>query len=131
MTWLAVGIVTILLVEVFLRLPLISTARKVLHIGQKASHIMRAKRVSDHWKERAVQAYSGRLLKASFLLIAGLGAIFFAGTLLTLGAEKIAPGTLVLLFSLWGIVFSIVIAILYVYLRQFILTGGSSQKYES
>jgi hypothetical protein len=123
MTWLAVGIVTILLVEVFLRLPLISTAGKVLQISQKAAHIMRAKGVSDHWKERAIQAYSGRLLKASFLLIIGLGVIFFAGYLLTLGAEQIAPGTLVLLLSFWGIVFSVVIAILYVYLRQLMFKG--------
>ena len=123
MTWLAVAIVTILLVEVFLRLPLISTAGKVLHIGQKAAHIMRTKGVSDHWKERAVQAYSGRLLKASFLLIAGLGVIFFAGYLLTLAAEQIAPGTLILLLSLWGIVFSVLIAILYVYLRRLMLKG--------
>ncbi len=118
MSWFFTALLTIFLVELFLRLPLLGAARAVARTGRRAAHVLGAKRVSDHWKEKATQAYAGRMLKAAFVLVGGLGLFVALGTALTLGAERLVPGTAAALLSWPGLFISLVVATAYVMARQ-------------
>lgn len=118
MTWVLVSLLTVILVEMFIRLPLIRTAVGVADIGRRATRALMAKNVSDHWKERASRAYAGRMMRGSFVLAGGLGLIALVGTALTLGGERIAPGLAEALLSWVGLLVSLVVATVYVVVRQ-------------
>ncbi|MFQ5622526.1 MAG: hypothetical protein ACE5FS_03930 [Paracoccaceae bacterium] len=118
MTWALVGLLTAVLVEMFLRLPLVAAARAVALTGRRAARTLGTRGASDHWKEKASRAYAGLMLKGSLVLAGGLGLIAVAGTLLTLAAERLAPGTTAALLSWPGLLLSLVVATVYVMARQ-------------
>lgn len=123
MIWVFTGILTVILVELFLRLPLIATARSIGITARKAAHILGARGVSDHWKEKASQAYAGKMMRATLILAGGLGLIGVVGTVFSLGVETIAPGFSSALLSWPGLVASLVVATVYVMLRSRFVRG--------
>ena len=80
-------------VETFLRLGTPHRLEKVLRVCRQASSVLLSSRISDHWKERAIPAYSLAILRATaiatlqllaalavFVVLAGIiAAIFGAG----------------------------------------------------
>ena len=65
-------------VELVLLLPAAEQGRKMLKLSGKARRVMRSPTISDHWKEKAVLAYSRQLLASSLagavcLVLACLG----------------------------------------------------------
>ena len=70
MIWLLVALAAVLASEAMLRLPLVAQARGVIDVSGRSMHVLRSKRISDHWKERVLPAYSARMAKGSvgFLL---------------------------------------------------------------
>ena len=118
MSWLFTAALTVVLVELLLRLPLIPAAREVAETGRLAVHVMSSTAISDHWKEKAARAYSARMLGASLKLLAGLGAVGLMATLSIIAGEWVWPGVSELLFTWAGLVASLVIAAVYVMVRQ-------------
>lgn len=122
MSWGFTAALTLLLVELFLRLPLLTAVREAARTGRRAVRAMAAKKASDHWKEKAVQACAGRMAKAALVLAGGLALIAAAGTVLTLAAERLLPGTTAILLSWPGLVLSLAVATAYVMARPYL--GG-------
>ena len=92
MIWFLTGILTIVLVEAFVRLPLIPTARGIADTARRAVRTLSARGASDHWKEKASRAYAGRMMRATLILAGGLGLIGILGLVLSIGMERLAPG---------------------------------------
>jgi len=57
----------VLFVEALLRSRLLAHAGDIARYSARALEVIRATRVSDHWKERVLPAYSARLLRASLM----------------------------------------------------------------
>ena len=91
MNWLLLVLAAVVACELFLRLPLMATIKQATSTAAKASAVLRAKRVSDHWKERILPVYAGKIaansLKFFLYLCVILGAVVVFGL--------VAPGGLV------------------------------------
>lgn len=118
MNWVLAVVVCILLVETALRLPFGASAAGVARAGAKAIRVVRAKAISDHWKEKALAAYA----KATFLSslrLAVLLAVFLAiAAVLVLVFDRISGGFQDFILGWLGIGFTIVFASLYYTLRK-------------
>ncbi len=83
MLWMLVALAGVLASEAMLRLPLIATIKGVVKVSQKSMRLLQSKRISDHWKERVLPAYSLRMAKGSvgffLLLCAGLLPVVLVG----------------------------------------------------
>ena len=75
MLYAAIVVATVIACELALRLPLVTSVATMNATAGRALRVVRAPRVSDHWKERILPAYAGRLMKASLLLLASVLAI--------------------------------------------------------
>ena len=53
--------------ELFLRLPLVRQVQDVLGTAKRSATTLRSKRISDHWKEVVLPAYSVRIAGKSIL----------------------------------------------------------------
>jgi hypothetical protein len=65
MIWVLLALAAVLASEAMLRLPLIAQAKSVADVSRRSMHVLRARRISDHWKERVLPAYSLRMAKGS------------------------------------------------------------------
>jgi len=74
-------LVALIAVELFLRLPIASLTKTLLSISGRAAAIISSPRISDHWKQKAILAYSGRLA----LTTAKLGGLFLVIILIVYG----------------------------------------------
>jgi len=121
--WLLLILLSAVLVELLVRLPLISPLRVISRSSRQAMRLAVAGSISDHWKERAMGAYARRTLQAScrlaaLLMLAGLAAAAIVLTfgLLSAGFEAFVLG--------WrGIASSLVSASVYAVLRRFLVRG--------
>ncbi len=59
----------VLVSELLLRLPLLAQVRHILAVTRKSAATIRSSRISDHWKERALPAYSVRMGARSLLFL--------------------------------------------------------------
>ena len=90
MIWLLIALSAVLASEAMLRLPLLAQARCVIEVSRKSMRLLASKRISDHWKERILPAYSLRMAKGSIGFFLSLCAALLPVVLLGL----IAPGGL-------------------------------------
>lgn len=67
MIWILSAIGAIAASELFLRLPIMQHLATVGAVSRKSMKVLGAKRVSDHWKEKVLPAYSLRLAKGAVL----------------------------------------------------------------
>lgn len=92
MFWPLVIAAVILATEILWRLPIAARIRDVLGYTQKAQHIITAARISDHWKERVLLTYSGRICFGSVsifvMLVLGLMPVLAAGLIYAGGLEN-------------------------------------------
>ena len=118
MNWILTTILAVVLVELVVRLPLKSIISDVKTVSQKAVKLIRSQLISDHWKEKALLAYSGALLKSTLKLASVLIAIVvLAITVITI-FNLVGLNIISFLTSMTGIVFSVIVAIAYVSLRN-------------
>lgn len=117
MIWVFTALLTIILVEIFLRLPLVSTARGIVVTARRAMRALARRGASDHWKELVSRAYAGRMLRATLVLAGGLGLMAVVGGALSLGVERLVPGFGAALISWPGLVVSLIAATAYVMAR--------------
>jgi hypothetical protein len=69
--------------EVLLRLPFAATLRQMVANAGRARHVLTSRRISDHWKERAIPAYALRM---------GLASLRFLGLLALVALAAVLPG---------------------------------------
>jgi len=116
--WALILLSTVIAVELFLRLPLIAHVKGLTGTMTKALKVLKSPRISDHWKERTIQAYSLRLFVHSIMvfliLIVALLPFAVTGYAGALAGHDMMP----LLNSLKGIGATTVIAIAYFVLRK-------------
>ena len=123
MNWLLSGILSAVLVEAALRMPFGPALKSLHHSTRKAGRTVRAKNVSDHWKEKAMAGYArttfaGSLRLAVYLaLLLGLAAVFVWALDLAFG------GLFAFMISWQGIVSTIVFASFYLMLRKQFVHG--------
>lgn len=58
-------VVTVIVVELFCRLPLIGLVNQLVGTLNKASRVILSHSISDHWKEKVLLVYSGRIALTS------------------------------------------------------------------
>jgi len=116
MNWLATiaySAILIVLTELLLRLPLREQVSKAARVASRAQHTMMAKGISDHWKERALLAYAGKLFRSTLSLAITLGSFFGVAAILILLADLAGIVERNFVFGWKGIAYSAVFATLY------------------
>lgn len=73
-------------------MPFASLLARTQETGRAAMTVMQSKRISDHWKEKALAAYSGRILGASLSLLALILAILGVFVALAFLGDRVLPG---------------------------------------
>lgn len=119
MTWILTIVLSIILVELIIRLPFRSVLSTAETITRKALHTLGAKSVSDHWKEKALLAYAATLFASSMKLF---GLILIVGLIVALStwvSDFFGYELGHFLFSWTGILFSSVVATTYFIMRKF------------
>lgn len=114
-------VVSVVAVELFLRLPLASSVASLMRYLQRASSVMRSRHISDHWKEKAMLAYSLRVARAT-LALAAIIVFIAAGCAAVLWlADRVVtaePSTLHYVTTLPGLAVATVSASLYAMTRK-------------
>ncbi len=104
-------------IELFLRMKLMSHVSLVFKIMNRVTHIIVSSRISDHWKEKTVPIYAFIILKNSLLILGILFLIVLSFSFFMVLSETF----LLLILSLKGVIFSIIISLAYIKLRVFLL----------
>jgi hypothetical protein len=119
--WPQVIIVSIVLSELFLHLPLLDNIRKISRVGSRSAGIMASSLISEHWKEKALKKYScllavnstSLLLCLIFLSIGFLALIAMSDWLIPTDAPVLDA------FLNWqGLGLAIISSLLYVRIRR-------------
>ena len=123
MNWFLTAILCVLLVELALRLPFADVVAGVSKSGGRAVRVVRAKAVSDHWKEKALAAYAQTTFLSSIKLAGLLVVLLTIAAVLVAALEQISGGFQSFILGWRGIGFSIVFASLYLTVRKLIVHG--------
>lgn len=118
MNWLLTVVLCVLLVEVVIRLPFLRVLRELEGILRKAMRVVRARSVSDHWKEKAVPAYAGRMFTATLKLAVLLLAVGTLALALIWLFDRLSASYDRFIVGWAGILFSILVASTYAVLRR-------------
>ncbi|MFT4517931.1 MAG: hypothetical protein ACI9JM_000308 [Halioglobus sp.] len=121
MTYLTLGLLCIIAVELFLRLPVLSPIKKLINTSQKATKVLSSSHISDHWKEKVLQRYSFEMAKASLRIGVGIVIIFSILTCIAYLMDMLLNGktsTLNFAMTTEGIVIALLASTAYVYLRK-------------
>lgn len=110
-------VATIFFVEVVARSGFIPAASRLLSTSNRARHVVMAPGISDHWKEKALLAYSGRMMQGTLRLTLTLAAIGAGIWLLGLAAQRWLQIDLVDFLASWqGILLCTAIGTAYAWL---------------
>jgi hypothetical protein len=122
MVYLAVSLITIVAVELFLRLPLAHLARELALILHKVTRVITSRAISDHWKEKVLLRYAGSIALTTLKIGAIIGGIGLAVFTLCLLADIMLPGagpSSLEVFASWsGIGLATVVSTLYYLARS-------------
>lgn len=116
--WALLAIATIAAVELVLRLDMAGTLRRLLKVLRKVLRMMQSDAISDHWKERAMLAYSGQMFSASLRLLAMLLLAVSPFAILAAVGTWMDMPLPALLMSGTGVLVSLAIACAYLPLRR-------------
>lgn len=64
------AVAAVIVSEAMLRLPLLATLGTLADVSRKSARLLASKRISDHWKERVLPAYSLRMARSSLSFFA-------------------------------------------------------------
>ena len=81
MEYLIVAFVSVLAVEIFLRLPVRQVVNELWTVSQKASRTVMSRHISDHWKEKVMLVYARKVFSCTIKL-AAIMVVFISLTLL-------------------------------------------------
>lgn len=109
---------TFIVAELFMRLPIIINVRRSSQIAAKSATLIRADKISDHWKERVLPAYAGALFVQT-LKLAMMTVLAFAPVAVALAIAPLLNAPLLsLLVSFQGIALSVATAAIYAFVRM-------------
>lgn len=117
MNHLCIIVVTTISFEILIRFNLILKFNSIINLINKSANTIFSKNISDNWKEKVIPAYSLKIMKLSLQIIFVLiliACIFYVVNILNVGFFSY-------LFSIIGVIESILIAFGYLYLRQAII----------
>ena len=117
MTHLILLFICFLSVEIFVRSNYISLIKSLVAVSKKAINIISNKKISDHWKEYIIPKYSIQMMKVSLKMLLILFLIIFIFVLV----DNFLNGFLEFIFSLNGIIESILFAFSYAFIRKLIV----------
>jgi hypothetical protein len=121
MVYLAVALITIVAVELFLRLPLARQARELTATLHKVTRVITSSAISDHWKEKVLLRYSGSIAMTTLkigAIIGGIGLAIFVLCLLADMLPGLGPSSLEVFASWTGIGLATVVSTLYYLARS-------------
>ena len=114
MSYILLLILIIISIEIIIKSNYIFLFKSLIKIILKAKNIIFNKYVSDHWKEKIIPEYSLQMLKISFSMLL----IFSLIVLLFLVTDKFFSELLEFIFSIRGIILSILFGFSYIYLKN-------------
>ena len=106
----------LLSVEIFIRSNYLFLINSIIKVGKKATFIISNKKISDHWKENIIPKYSIEMMKSSLKMLF----IFLLIFSIFLAADNFFNGFLEFIFSLNGIIESLIFAFTYAFIRKLI-----------
>lgn len=117
MNWLLTAALCVLMVEFALRLPLAGALSGVRRAGGKAVHVLSAKGISDHWKEKAMGAYAKMTFISTMKLCGLLIAFLAVAAALVFAFDAVQNGFEAFILDWAGLGASLVFASAYFYIR--------------
>lgn len=123
MNWILTVPFCAVLVELALHLPLLEPLKGLSRSSNRALHVVTAKAVSDHWKEKAMRAYAQKTFLASAKLAGLLAVVLGTAAILVVVLDRLSDGFQAFILSWTGLGLSVVAASLYVMARKAILRG--------
>lgn len=111
-------VATVAAVEIFYRIPFLERVGNLSGIVTKTVHTVRSPKISDHWKERVLLAYSGKLMTTSLtlflMILVILIPVAIVGAIGALASWPVAER----FTSLAGIGLSVLVAFGYLFARR-------------
>ncbi len=104
----------IISIEIIIKFKYIFLINSLFKITKKAGKVIFNKKISDHWKEKIITAYSFRMIKFSLsilLIFVTIFLIFFVSGIFLVDLPK-------LIFSFKGIFASILFGFGYIYVKK-------------
>ena len=92
MNWILTLPFCALLVELVMRLPFGTHLRRLQRSSSRAMHVVSAKAVSDHWKEKAMGAYARQTFLATATVAALLVLVLGLAGILVIGIDQVFGG---------------------------------------
>lgn len=112
------ALVSVLLVEIALRLPLGDVVADVLKTVGRSMKVVGAPRISDHWKEKAMGAYARATFVGTGRLALLLGLLIGIAVAAVLGFDRVRPGFLDFMLGWGGIAATLLFATLWYMVRR-------------
>ena len=109
----ALAALTLILVQIALRLPLGAALASITGPTLRSVAVMRARGVSDHWKERAMMLYARRTFGGVFRFLAQLGLLAGVAVGIGAGIARVMPGFVEYSLGVQGLVLTLVVATLW------------------
>jgi len=121
MAYLGVSVITIVAVELFLRLPLARQARELATVLQKVTRVITSRAISDHWKEKVLLRYAAAIAMTTLKIGGVLGGIGVTVYILCLLADMLpgaGPSSLEVFASWSGIGLATGVSVIYCLARS-------------
>lgn len=121
MTYLAACLVTIAAIEVFLRLPVRRLTVQLIAPLKKTTKVITSHAISDHWKEKVLPIYAGKIAFASLKIAIVIGGVLLVVVLLSKILDhflSLRVSTIDTLSSWIGITVVMVFSAVYLALRK-------------
>ena len=121
MTSLALGLICIVAIELFMALPFLKAVGRLSEVSRKATKVISSSKISDHWKEKALQRYSRDMAVCSislgFYMVVVFGAVIALGFALDTAMQP-EISTLDYAMTMEGLLLATGFAFLYIFVRR-------------
>ena len=117
MNHLILFVLCLIFVEIFILSNYLNLINSIIKISKKAINIISNKKISDHWKEYIIPKYSIQMMKISLQILLIFLSIIFIFVLV----DNFISGFRAFIFSLNGIIESILFAFSYAFIRKLIV----------
>lgn len=121
MNWLFTTLICILLAEFIYHIPLKRIFSHINLVSRKSLHTLRSGTISDHWKEKAILAYSYLLFLETVKLVFSFLAVGLLVVILVFIFEYFNTEIGSFIVSVTGSLYSIIIASVYLLIRKFLV----------
>ena len=112
---------TVVAVELLFWLPLLMCVKNFSKVAKKSMKVVSSNKISDHWKEKVVPCYAGRMLVLTLKLTALIASIVVAAALPIFVAEQVLnpeESLWVAVSGLDALALSCVVAFAYYFVRK-------------